>query len=72
MTTRVTTVRLDARQMEDVETCARVEGITVSEFIRRAVGNRVVDLHQSPTFRAGLVALIARDQARLAALGGDS
>lgn len=69
MTALVTTVRLTEALAEELELVARVDGTTASRIIRDAIYAYCGSRKSDPLFRAAAAAMIARDQARLAALG---
>jgi predicted transcriptional regulator len=65
---RVTTVRVPQDLYDDLTAVARADGEPVSVAIRRAIAHHLAQRKADPEFRARAAAVIARDQARLAAL----
>jgi hypothetical protein len=65
MTTKMLTLRLSAEQAQDVETLARVEGVSVSEEIRDAIAERVAARRADKEFQDRLKRLMDQERAVL-------
>lgn len=63
--TKNMTLRLPREQAADVEALARVEGVTVTEEIRRALVDRIEAKRQDPEFRARLAEAVEDNAAAL-------
>lgn len=48
------TVRLDDEQAQDIEAIAEVEGVSVAEEIRRAIGERIAERRKDTAFQQRL------------------
>ncbi|MDE0268198.1 MAG: ribbon-helix-helix protein, CopG family [Acidimicrobiaceae bacterium] len=53
-TIRTTTIRQDARQAEELEAVARVDGVSTSEAVRVAIAEHIEKRRNDPTFQARL------------------
>jgi predicted transcriptional regulator len=65
MTTKMLTLRLPEDQARDLETLARVEGVSVSEEIRDAIAARVEAKRQDAAFQERLQRLMKQERAVL-------
>lgn len=60
--TRITTIRLPEDLYTNAETVARIDGITISELIRRAIHDHLTAETAEPGFRDRLEARMERDR----------
>ena len=56
------TVRLDDEQAEELEAIAEVDGVSVAEEIRQAIGERIAERRKDTEFQQRLRASIAANQ----------
>lgn len=62
---KTTTMRLDDEMAEELALVARMEGVSVAEILRRAVGREVRERLSDPALRARLAREQAEERGRL-------